>query len=141
LLPFEKNQNKKINFKKMVKLKQEKNNFLNNYNNLKISPENNNNDNFKKPIKIIKFPKFKNKELCKLNNLNILIENPNYFSTENSNNNSKIKYQIHAKNKTMFINRINKTNNYFFKPQYYYNYLNILKTDEKIKSLDSINSI
>ena len=141
LLPFEKNQNKKINFKKMVKLKQEKNNFLNNYNDLKISPENNNNDNFKKPIKIIKFPKFKNKELCKLNNLKIFIENPNYISTENSNNNSKIKYQIHAKNKTMFVNRINKTNNYFFKPQYYYNYLNILKTDEKIKSLDSINSI
>jgi hypothetical protein len=89
----------------MVKLKQEKNNFLNNFNYLKISPENFNNENIKKPIKIIKFPKFKNKELCKLNNLNILIENPNYISTENSNNNSKNKHQIHSKNKTMLMNK------------------------------------
>jgi len=140
LLPFEKNENKKINYKKMIKIKQEKNNFLNNYNDLKISPENNN-ENIKKPIKLLKLPFFKNKKLSKLNDLKIVIENPNYITTNNSNNNSKIKYQHHSKNKIMFINKINKTNNYFYKPQYYYNYLNVLKTDEKIKYLDSINSI
>ena len=141
LLPFEKIQNKKINYKKMIKIKQKKNNFfLNNLKDLKISPDNYNN-NFKKPIKLLKLPIFKNKKLFKLNNLQIEIENPNYISTNNSNDNIKNKFQIHSKNKAMFINKINKTNNYFYKPQYYYNYLNILKTDEKIKYLDSLNSI
>jgi hypothetical protein len=134
LLPFEKNQNIKNKYKKIIKLKQNKNNFLNNYTDLIISPENNNNKKLKKPIKLLKFPIFKNKELSKLNNLKITIENPNYISYKVSNNNIKNDYQA-------IKNKINITKNYFYKPQYYYNYLTVLKTDEKIKLIESINSV
>ena len=134
LLPFEKNQNKKNKYKKIIKLKQNKNNFLNNYNDLIILPENNNNKTLKKPIKLFKFPIFKNKELSKLNNLKITIDNPNYISYKVSNNNIKNNYQTTK-------NKINRTKNYFYKPQCYYNYLNVLKTDEKIKLIESLNSI